>query len=154
MTSPATRYGSDSDHSEGSATRRLGYLIAVAVNAALLFVVNEWPGWQAVPFLTPDAEQVVPIVNASLVVGGMLNLIYLARDPTWLRAIGDAITTAIALAVLIRMLQVFPFDFSGSSFNWDFWVRFTLWFLTIATGIALIVQTVGAIRALTVDRLR
>jgi hypothetical protein len=34
------------------ASRRVGYVIAIAVNAALLIVLNAQPGWQGLSFLT------------------------------------------------------------------------------------------------------
>jgi hypothetical protein len=39
-----------------AAARRAGYLIGIAVSAALLFVLNGQPGWQALPFLTSDTS--------------------------------------------------------------------------------------------------
>ena len=49
------------------AARRAGYVVSVLVNIALLYVVNGWPGWEAVPFLTQDTQQVMGLVNASIV---------------------------------------------------------------------------------------
>ena len=57
------------------AGRRVGYLIAVVVNAALLFVLNGQPGWQEVPFLTSATSQVLGLVNLSLAVGLAVNLV-------------------------------------------------------------------------------
>jgi hypothetical protein len=127
---------------------RLGYVVAIVVNAILLGLVNTWPGWQAVPFLTDDAASVVTLVNLSLWVGIVTNLVYVVADPPWLKALGTAVATAITLAVLLRTLQVFPFDFGDSTVNWDFWVRFWLWFLVAAVGIALLVQVVRFLRIL------
>ena len=92
--------------------RRFGYLVAVLVNAAMLYAVNRWPGWQEVPFLTPDTELVIELVNATIVVNLVANLAYLARDPRWLKAIGDVATTAVGLAALVRIWKVFPLDVS------------------------------------------
>ena len=49
--------------------RRAGYLVAIVVNAALLFILNGQPGWQALPFLTSATSQVLGLVNLSLAVG-------------------------------------------------------------------------------------
>jgi hypothetical protein len=81
------------------AGRRVGYLIAVVVNAALLFVLNGQPGWQDVPFLTSATSQVLGLVNLSLAVGLAVNLVYLAYDPPWLKSLGDLLTAGIGLAV-------------------------------------------------------
>jgi len=61
--------------------RRLGYTIAVVVNAVLLYAVNVWPGWQAVPFLTAETAAVVPLVNASVLVSLVANAVYVAHAP-------------------------------------------------------------------------
>jgi hypothetical protein len=47
--------------------RRVGY--AVAVNATLLYALNEWPGWQVVPVLTGDTRQVQGLLSASIIAG-------------------------------------------------------------------------------------
>ena len=84
------------------------------MNAALLFVLNGQPGWQALPFLTSATSQVLGLVNLSLSVGLAVNLVYLPYDPRWLKSLGDLLTAAIGLAVAIRLWEVFPFAFRGS----------------------------------------
>lgn len=127
--------------------RRAGYVLAVLINLALLFVVNIWPGWESVPFLTADAAALVVLVNVSLIVSAVTNLVYVAADPAWLKALGDLLTTAIALAVMIGALRIFPFDFGGSSIDWDLWARVILWFLTAVLVIAVIAQAIALVRA-------
>lgn len=100
------------------AARRFGYGVAVVVNVVLLLAINWWPGWQAVPFLTPDTELVIGFVNASIVASLLANLVYLARDDTWLRSAGDLVTVTVGLVALLRTWQVFPFDFGGAGFDW------------------------------------
>jgi hypothetical protein len=63
------------------ATRKAGYGIGAAVNALLLGAVNQWPGWDAVPFLTQDTTFVLGWVNASIVVALAANLLYAVADP-------------------------------------------------------------------------
>ncbi len=94
------------------AARRAGYVIAVVVNVVLLWLVDVSPGWQAVPFLTPETEQVIGLVTLSLVVSIVVNLVYLATDPPGLRAAGEVVTALVAVAVAVRVWQVFPFDVS------------------------------------------
>ena len=66
------------------------------------------------------------LVDLSLVVTILLNLVYLVRDPRWLTAAGAVVTTVIGLAAVIRMMQVFPFDF-GDSDVWPVVFRVLLW---------------------------
>ena len=81
----------------GFATRRAGYIVSVLVNAVLLYGINVWPGWQAVPFLTEDLRLVLGLVNASIIVSLVANVLFLAKDPPWFKALGDAITTSVGL---------------------------------------------------------
>jgi hypothetical protein len=74
-------------------SRRAGYVVALLVNGALLYVANEWPGWGVVPVLTEDTRSVMPAVNASLVVGMAVNALFITRESAWLRALGDLATT-------------------------------------------------------------
>src|SRR4051812_44953167 len=99
-----------------AAARRAGYVIAVMVNAAMLYGVNRWPGWDAVPFLTNDTELVLGFVNASILVSLAANALYLVRDPRWLKALGDGVVAAVGVATSVRVWQVFPFDVSS---GWD-----------------------------------
>ena len=106
--------------------RRFGYLIGAAVNGALLWLANVAPGWEALPFLTPEFAVVLPLVNASILAGVIVNLIYVATDPPWLRAAGDLVTAAIGLAAMVALWRAFPFVFTGQSFAWEPVVRLVL----------------------------
>jgi hypothetical protein len=100
--------------------------VAVLLNGALWYAVNRWPGWSAVPFLTPDTEQVLAWVNASILVTLVANLVYLARDPRRLRALGDLATTSVGLVALIRVWQVFPLDVDSDTSGWGLVARVLL----------------------------
>jgi hypothetical protein len=128
------------------ATRRVGYVIAALCDATLLYLVNAWPGWQAVSFLTEDTRQVLGLVNLSLAAGLVANLVYLVRDTLWLKLLGDPVTTAIGLAAAVRVWQVFPFDFSGWSFDWSSLVRVVLAMAIVGSAIGLLVQLVALLR--------
>ena len=148
-------YGSGGEVTMGSAdradrppagARRAGYGVAIGFSAALLFVLNGWPGWQAVPFLTSSTDQVLWLVNLSLAAGIAANIVYLAYDPPWVKSLGDLATTGIGLVTAIRVWQVFPFAVSS---GWSIAVR-TLLVVTIAGScIALVVQIVSLARWLT-----
>lgn len=125
------------------AARRAGYVVSILVNIALLYVVNGWPGWEAVPFLTQDTQQVMGLVNASIVASLLANVVYLFYDAPWLRSLGDLATTAIGLAALISIWNVFPFDFESSSFDWALLVRIGLVVGILGCAIGVIVQLVS-----------
>lgn len=123
------------------ASRRAGYTVAVAINAAMLYAGNVWPGWEALPFLTEDTSQVMPMINASITVSLLANVVYVLRDPRWLKALGDVVTTAVGLAAVLKMWQVFPFDFDDGGFDWALAVHVLL-------GIAIVGSVIGIVAGL------
>ncbi len=128
----------------GSAgARRVGYCLAIGFSAALLFVLNGSPGWQAMPFLTSDTDQVLWLVNLSLAAGIAANVVYLAYDRPLVRPLGDLVTTGIGLATAIRIWQVFPFTMSS---GWSMAVRVLLGVAIAGSCIALVVQIVTLAR--------
>ena len=121
-----------------SGVSRAGHAVAVVVNLVLLYVINVWPGWDAVPFLTPDTTQVLGLVNASLWVSAIAETTYVITTSAWWRALGDAVTTGVGLAATIRVWQVFPFDLSS---GWEIAARVFL-------GIAIVGSLVGIVAAI------
>jgi len=126
------------------AARRTGYAIAVAINVVLLFLLNGRPGWNAVPFLT-DGSGVLPWINAALGAAVAVNLIYLFRSTRRVVAAGGLLTTGLGLVVLVRLWQVFPFDFGGDS-GWSMAVRALLMLAAVGSVIAIPVQIVALVR--------
>jgi hypothetical protein len=49
--------------------RRFGYTLAVLINLAILYVINVFPGWDAVPFLTDATPRVLMLLNVSMLAG-------------------------------------------------------------------------------------
>ena len=129
------------------AARRAGYLIAVAVNAVLLYLINGRPGWDVLPFLTADMAKALPLINLSLVAGIAVNLVCLIRDPRRLVAAGGVVTTGVGLAAVVRLWQVFPFDFAAGS-AWETIARILLLLGIAGSVIGLVVQLVALVRAL------
>jgi hypothetical protein len=127
-------------------TRRFGYAIAVLFNAAVIWLVNVWPGWESLSFLTEETPQVLVLVNVSLVVSAVVNVVYFGYDPPWVVALGAMLTTGLGLAALIRIWQVFPFDFGGT-FDWAAVARVLLVVGMAGSVIGLLVQFGQLIRA-------
>ena len=130
------------------AARRAGYVVAVLVNAAILYAVNVWPGWQALPFLTDGVSLVLELVNASILVNVAANMVYVVADPRWLKALGDVLTTGVGLAALLQIWRVFPFDFSGNSFDWTLAVRIGLGVAIGGSAIAIVVALVSFVKSI------
>ena len=110
------------------AARRTGYVVSVLVNAAMLYAINVWPGWDTVPFLTGDTVDVLDLVNASIVVTLAANVVYLFRDPPRLKALGDLVTTAVGLLAMVALWRIYPLDLTS---GWDTVAR-----VLLAVGIA------------------
>ena len=130
------------------AARRLGYVVAAAINAAMLWAVNVWPGWRALPFLTDETLRVLGWVNLTLVANVAVHIVYVLYDPRWVRALGDLMTAAVGLASAIRILHVFPFKFTGYEFDWTLLVRVVLMIGVVGTAIGVIAQCVSLTRRL------
>jgi hypothetical protein len=135
-----------------AATRRFGYAVAILVNIALLIMINGWPGWAAVPFLTGETPQVLGIVNVTIAANLVAEVAYIVYDAVWFVALGGLVTTGLGLAGLVRIWQVFPFDFAGSSVNWPVITRIVLLIGIVGTAIGLLVQLGMLIRAVTRSR--
>ena len=131
-----------------STGRRLGYAIALVINALLLYAVNVWPGWQVVPFLTAETRAVVGLVNLSLIVGMIVNGVYIVVDRPAVRALGDLITLGVGLAVLVALWRVFPFDFDDAAFDWTLLIRIVLGLALFGTAVGIVVQVVVLVRSL------
>lgn len=127
-------------------SRRIGYLVGAAVDGVLLYLINVRPGWQALGFLTEDTPDVLGLVNLSLALGLVVYLVYVLHDPPWTRALGDLVTAAVSMAVLVRVWQVFPFEFTGS-FDWATLSRVVLVLAMIGTGVGLLVAVGRLVRA-------
>jgi hypothetical protein len=118
--------------------RRAGYLLSAAINLVLIWLVNVAPGWEALPLLTSEFGRVVGFVNLSLLVGAAVNLGYVVADPQWAKRLGDAVTAAIALGVLLQLLTVFPFDLGADRSGWATALRTVLALACVGTAIAII----------------
>lgn len=123
--------------------RRTGYVIAALVNAVLLYLVNVWPGWEELPFLTSETTEVLGWVNASMIAGIITNLVYVGRDTNRVRAAGDLVTTGIGLVAMVRIWQVFPFDFDLSGLDWAIVARVFLVIGIVGSAIAMVVRLVS-----------
>lgn len=78
-------------HRPSTATRRVGYAFGILAGAVGLLLINVWPGWEALPFLTADTADVLWLVNVTLLAGIVANLVYLGYDPPWFAALGNVV---------------------------------------------------------------
>lgn len=131
------------------AVRRTGYAFAAVINAAILYLLNVWPGWEELSFLTEETTEVLGLVNFSLALGVLLNVVYLFADPAWFKVTGELLTALVSLLVVLRVIQVFPFDFSTWNVDWTWLVWTILIIAAIGTFVGAVVQLVTLVRVLT-----
>ena len=134
-------------HRPTPTTRRFGYLVAVLINAVLLYAANVSPGWEAVPFLTADTVLVMGLVNASIIVSLAANAAYLITDPPWFKDLGTVLTSAVGFVATARIWKVFPFDFTGSAVDWTVVVRIMLVLGLVGSAIGVITGFVAVVRS-------
>jgi hypothetical protein len=125
---------------------QFGYMVAIAVNIAMLVIANNILAWGWVPFLTADFEQVLWLINLSLLATIAVNVVYLAYDAPWFKSVCQIGLGGITIAVAVRTYQVFPFDFSDSQFNWEPVARFVIVLTVIGTVITTITALVRLAR--------
>ncbi|MEW1952326.1 hypothetical protein [Terrabacter sp. NPDC080008] len=115
--------------------RRAGYAGSVVVNLIILWLINGWPGWQVVPFLTASTVLVVGAVNASIVVRIAADAVNLVLDLPRVRALGDIVSLGFGLYALVRIWQVFPLDVSS---GWEVVARVVLVLGLVGSGLGIL----------------
>lgn len=131
--------------SASPAPKRIGYAIAVVVNAALLVVVLNLQSWDLLPFLTDEFAGVVPWLTLSLVVSILANFTYQLDDSAPVHNLGDLLTSTVGVSAALRLLSVFPFDFAGSGFDASTLIRILLIVSIVGGGIGAVVALVRLI---------
>lgn len=126
------------------AARRVGYAVALAASVGMLVVVNNLVGWGIFPWITAEFNEAVPVLNIAIVVGIVANLVNLWRDTGPARAIGELATVAAGLGALVRLLSIFPFDFSAYSFPWAALTRAVLILGIAGSGFAIVMTAMKA----------
>jgi hypothetical protein len=131
--------------------RRFGYLIAIALNAAFLVLVNNLLEWDLSPWLTDDFELALPLISAALIATIVVTAIYMFFDARWFKSLTQIGLAGISLAATLRLYRVFPFDFSAYEFPWNTVARSVLIIALVGTVISIVTETVKFIRAIVRD---
>ncbi|BCW55630.1 hypothetical protein StoSoilB19_30040 [Arthrobacter sp. StoSoilB19] len=129
-------------------TSRSGNLGSAIVNGLLLYGINLWPGWQVLPFLTADMSRVLDLINASLIAGIIVNLVCVVIHARTLMALGNLVVIGFGVAAMLRLWEVFPFDFGTSWSGWPVLVRVLLVIGIVGSAIGAVVEVVNLFRAL------
>lgn len=114
------------------------YIASIIVNIVLLYVANNLLAWNT-PHLAEGFTASLWILNISLVVTIIFNLIFLVVNPKWLVSLGQAITSVISAIALYTFYVTFPLDFTGGN---EQLAKVIIIFALIATLIGALVQTI------------
>jgi len=125
--------------------KRLGYAVAIALSVGILFLVNNLPEGDQIPFLTSDFEQLLPIINALLFTSIAVNGVWILYDAAWFHSAGRITLNVLIIAVLALTYRVFPFDFSAYDSDWENLMRVLMVGVIVALTIATIVEIVKLI---------
>ncbi len=124
--------------------RRVGYAVAILVNAVFLYVVNNLVDWD-ISWITDDFSRLVWLFNLSLGVTIAVNVIYLFFDPPWFKSLAQIGMLSISLILAVRLWQVFPVEFTGD-FPWTGIFRVALVVGIVGVSIGILVELVKLIR--------
>jgi hypothetical protein len=125
----------------------VGYAVAIVVNAVALYIAVNLLAWDWLPFLTAAFASVLPLLRMSLLATIAVNVAYLWHDPPAFRSAMQIVLSAIAVAVTLRVYDVYPFDFSRYGPAWDVAARVLLMLAIAGTIIGIVVEVVRFARA-------
>lgn len=117
--------------------RKSDYIFAIIFNLIFLYIVNNLLNWD-IYFITDALNEVLWIVNLSIIVAIIGNALLLAYNPEWFRHVIKIIMNIFALISTYFVYIVFPFDFNNSFLNWGLGIFLIL--IMIGIAIAIIVE--------------
>jgi len=96
---------------------KVEYVINALVNLAMIYIVGKLSGW--FHFFTSDFSKVLTLFYISYGITTLFYVIFLFYDKPLFKSIVKVVMNFISIVVLIRLLNVFPFDFSmlGKTFE-------------------------------------
>ncbi len=129
------------------------YVATIIANIAFLVVFNNLRNW-GVEFLTAEFDSLLWLFNLSAGATIVANSVYLAYGYEWFKAATKTVINSISLIWLYRLYQAFPFNFSSASmpvidFSWDTIAKMVLILAMIGTGIAILVEFIRWVGAVT-----
>lgn len=117
--------------------RKAEYFVAIIFGLIFLYIVNNLLNWN-IYFITNALNQVLWIINLSIIATIIGNVFLLAYDPEWFRHIIKIIINIINFIGAYFVYTVFPFNFYNSFINWGLHIFLIL--IMIGIAIAIIVE--------------
>lgn len=131
--------------SASRAARTFGYLVAIAANGVIWFIVNNLLNWN-VPFVTDSLTACLWAINLSIAVTIISQIILIVYDPDWLRHLLQGVTNIFAMVSLIVFYQIFPLALPTQVL--DQIVRWGLVIILIIMPLVTLIELVRMVRAL------
>jgi hypothetical protein len=122
--------------------KQVEYGINIVFNAVFLVIVNNILEWGFLPWLTQDFSKLVWLFNISLTATIIANVIFFFFNADWFASLVKFFLNIIGLVLAVRMLQVFPFDFSGYTFDWAVIMRIGLILGIVGTAVGILVELI------------
>lgn len=119
--------------------RRAGYIVAIVINAALLYIMNNLLTWEP-PYVTADFAEVLGVINVSISATTLANLVFLTYDPRWFRHLAQIGLSLLSIRVLYTLFIVYPFDLGAGVY--DMWLRMALIACAVCAAIGVLVETI------------
>ena len=118
-------------------TKQIGYAVAVAMNVAFWYVINNLLNWN-VPFITPRFAEVLWAMNLSIGATTIANALYIIYDTGWFHHLTQMALAVLAFNSIYALYTVFPFDFPNAILMQVFHFAFIM--AMIGTGIGFIAE--------------
>lgn len=117
--------------------KKAEYIAAIIFNLIFLYIVNNLLNWN-IYFITSALNEVLWIINLSIIAAIIGNALLLAYNPEWFRHVIKIIINIFALVSTYFVYIVFPFNFYNSFINWGLGIFLIL--IMIGIVIAIIVE--------------
>jgi len=110
------------------------YIIAIIFSLILLYVFNNLLNWH-IYFVTNAINEVLWIINLSLIATIIGNALLILYGPEWFRHVVKIIINIFSFIAVYLVYMVFPFNFNNSFLNWGLSVFLILIIIGIITAI-------------------
>jgi hypothetical protein len=125
-----------------SSGRRFGYLVSIAINFVMIYVVNNLLTWN-VPFLTERFIECLWAINLSISASIFIQFIHLFYDPKWFRSLMQALASVFSLVSTYIFWRIFPLDLSE---NMAQMVNLVIIIIIVLIGLSILFELGNAVR--------
>ena len=146
------RYRRESFDIRGRALSAIGHVVAIGVNLVLLYVVQNLGEWDLLWFLTSDYSRVIEPISVSIIATAVGHALKIILPGQRIGLLIDGVVTVFGFYALLRIFQVFPFEFDPDGFRWDRVARFVLVIGLLGSAIGILVTPLRMLQgAVTTD---